>query len=159
MKRNIFFIILIALVILCAFPFLKGDQTTAKLPNTSIAEKQRVIKEEAYVVKLSELEKQSDSIAQKVEFKKSKLQKAKAKTSVLEKQVMAIALDSSSVCDSLKNQVKNYITESRQKDSLCEETIDDLVQLLGKKDSIVDLTKRQYRDFKSYVDSVASEKI
>lgn len=157
MKRSIFFILLTALVILCAFPFLKGDQKTESTSKISAIEKQQKLKDEVYLNKLLHLEKESNSIARKTEIKIGKLQKVKAKTSVLEKQVITMALDSTTVCDSLKNQVLNYITESKQKDSLCDETIDDLVQLLGKKDSIVDLTKRENRDLKSSLDSVANE--
>ncbi len=170
--------ILIGLLSWFLFDLSASDLLTASSPDTTETIKKEIAAKEAlHQEKLTELENKNDALQKDLNSVKEQLESIKSKTKkrettikkilepngmsakdLLAKVAYSVALDSSSSrCDSLANEVSEYIEENAEKDSLYETHISKLDSTVSIKDSIIQLKNKLHIDLSNTVSKLLND--
>ena len=151
--------------------------TTSSVDNTETIKKEIAAKEVLHQEKITELENRNDELQKDLNTVKEQLASIKSQTKkrettikkilepkgmaakdLLEKVGHSVPVDSSlSPCDSLANEVSDYIEENLVKDSLYETQISKLDGTIAIKDSIILLKNQMHIDLSNTVSKLLND--
>ena len=170
--------ILIGLLSWFLFDLSANDLLTTSSPdNTETIKKEIAAKEALHQEKIIELENKNDELQKDLNTVKEQLASIKSQTKkrettikkilepkgmsakdLLAKVAHSVPLDSSlSRCDSLANEVSEYIEENAEKDSLYETHISKLDSTISIKDSIIHLKNKMHIDLSNTVSKLLND--
>ena len=170
--------ILIGLLSYFLFDFSANDLlTTSSVDNSETIKKEIAAKEALHLEKITELENKNEALQNDLNTVKEQLVSIKSQTKkrettikkilepkgmaakdLLEKVGHSIPVDSSlSPCDSLANEVSEYIEENELKDSLYETQTNKLDSTIAIKDSMIQLKSKMHIDLSNTISKLLND--
>lgn len=160
---TILFSLLSAISTYLLFDSMEGFKTDIGESKTAVKEMQTQMNtiENKYKTEIQYWVHKNDSLQQHVQKTEVALHESKQKTNSLQGKIHLLISESSNLtdtsqivsnCDSLKEQVNLYITETNLKDSLCDDEISDLKNVIQNKDSAFAVSERGFNGLTKLMD-------
>lgn len=168
MKKKTTFIILYGAIMALAGYFFSEKTNSSKTEVTQSMEKINQLQnklnsiDKNYKMEIQHFEKKNDSLQNEVKKTETALMEEKKKVLLLRGNAITLAnrvitaTDTAQKlkdCDTLAIEVKNLITESNVKDSLCDEEINGLKAIVENRDSVLTVCEKSYLSIKTVADS------
>lgn len=160
---TILFSIISAISTYLLFDSMEGFKTDFQETKTSVKEMQSQVSsiENKYKTEIQYWVQKNNSLQQRIQKTETALSESKWKANSLQQKIQFLISEGDQLqdtaqiisnCDSLKEQVKEFIVESNLKDSLCDQEITDLKTLILNKDSVFAVCERGFFAMRNVID-------
>lgn len=172
-RTTISLVLLFCLAAFCTYNLVKPDPDISTKPVIAKVEMKNTQMQEQKINNdfqkgMKQLLRENDSLQFLVKTTKELLLQSRQKVFALQDKVTGLAqkekietdtIEKIVLCDSLQNEVESLIEQSNARDSLCDNTVTNLTEILGSKDTAIAICNQSYLGMKTLLDnSLAQEK-